>query len=132
MLFRYARTKQSTKLQSLSGALILKNMNTWEPISESHLLGLIEVSEYEMYASTKLVWERIRLPEPEKWHQSSMGVEGGGFWVVATYGKTCLYYNDIEDGFNESPFNEWGTIDEYWCNQIGLHHYVSSVFTSKA
>lgn len=106
-------------------------MSTWEPISESHLLGLIEVSEYEMDVSTKLVWERIKLPVPEKWQQSPMGQEGGGFWVVATYGKTCLYYNDIEDGFNESPFNEWGKIDEYWCNQTELHHYVSSVFTSK-
>ncbi len=102
-------------------------MSTWTPISESHLLGLIEVSEYEMDDYSKFLWEQIKLPKQEKWKQSPMGDEGGGFWVVATYGKTCIYYNDIEDGFNQSSFSQWGTIDKYRCSQIELHHLVHSL-----
>lgn len=103
-------------------------ISTWQPISKSHLKGLIEVSEYEMSSSQRKLWEKIKLSSPEKWAQSPMGDEGGGFWVVAVYGRNCLYYNDIEDGFNESKFSSWGVIDEYWCNQIELHHFIASVF----
>lgn len=106
-------------------------MSTWKPITESHLLGIIEVSEYEMDALTKKVWDKIKLTTPEKWQQSPMGDEGSGFWVVGIYGSNCLYYNDIEEGFNDSPFKEWGKIEEYWCNQTELHHYVYSLFCSK-
>ncbi|MBB3059923.1 hypothetical protein [Microbulbifer rhizosphaerae] len=107
-------------------------MSTWEPIKKSHLEGIIEVSEYEMGPEARLVWEKIKLPEVQKWLQSPMGDEGGGFWVVAIYGNKCLYYNDIEDGFNESSFKEWGTIEEYWCNQTELHHFIASTFVSRS
>lgn len=34
-----------------------------------------------------------------------------------------LWFNDIEEGFNVSRFEEAGLIpdDEYWCNQDELH-----------
>jgi hypothetical protein len=104
-------------------------MSTWKPISKNHLEGLIDVSEYEMSSSQRIVWEKVRLPSPEKWVQSPMGDEGGGFWVVAVFGCSCLYYNDIEDGFNQSKFSTWGVIDEYCCNQLELHHFIASVFS---
>lgn len=107
-------------------------MSDWKPISRSHLEGLIEVSEHEMNPSQRLIWEKIKLPCPEKWQQSPMGDEGGGFWVVAVYGEHCLYYNDIEDGFNESRFSHWGTINDYWCSQVDLHHFIASVFTASS
>ena len=32
-----------------------------------------------------------------------------------------IWYNDIEEGFNVSTFEEYGTIKELWCNQSELH-----------
>lgn len=103
-------------------------MNNWKPITKSHLEGIIEVSEYEMDQPSKVVWEKVKLPSIEKWTNSPLGDEGGGFWVVAVYGKNCLYYNDIEEGFNESVFQNWGVIDHYYSNQIELHHFINSAF----
>ena len=105
-------------------------MSTWKPITKSHLEGIIEISEFEMSPRAKSVWQKIKLPDLQKWKQSPLGNEGGGFWVVAVYGSSCLYYNDIEDGFNESTFIQWGEIDEYFSNQSELHHFLESVFIS--
>jgi hypothetical protein len=102
-------------------------MSTWEPISEKELLGLIENSEWSMNEFQKSLWNIIKLNKPEKWTQHPWGDQGNGFWVVATYGNKCLYYNDIEEGFNESPFNVWGNIEEYFSNQIELHEFIGSI-----
>lgn len=57
-----------------------------------------------------------------------MGEEGGGFWVVAILGKSVIYYNDIEEGYNLSPFIKYGEIENYYCNQIELHEMIKSLF----
>lgn len=64
-------------------------------------------------------WERIRI-EPEKWQCSPWGDESGGFWVVAELPGRVVWYNDVEEGFNTSPFTTRGIIGEYRCNQTGL------------
>ncbi len=40
-----------------------------------------------------------------------------------------LWFNDIEEGFNVSRFEEAGQIphDEYWCNQDELHLVLRSL-----
>jgi len=48
------------------------------------------------------------------------GDQGAGFWVVALVGRTVIWYNDIEEGFNRSRYSAYGTIDDYWCNQDEL------------
>lgn len=100
---------------------------TWKPLSQTALEGLIEVAEYAMEPEALALWELIRVP-PEKWQLSPWGDLGGGFWVVAVLGKKCLWYNDIEDGFNLSPFEEWGCIAKYWCNQTTLSELMHSYF----
>jgi len=40
--------------------------------------------------------------------------------VVAIYGKTIIWYNDIEEGFNHSSYRQYGEIKECWCNQDNL------------
>jgi hypothetical protein len=70
---------------------------------------------------SRAAWQRIRI-EPARWQCSPEGDEGGGFWAVAIDGDRVLWFNDIEDGFNWSPFSERGTIDEYGCEQAGLAH----------
>jgi len=59
-----------------------------------------------------------------KWQENTYGAMGGGFWVVAIYGSTVVWYNDIEDGFNQSKWTTPGTIDEYWCNQTELQDVI--------
>ncbi|MHA3772588.1 hypothetical protein ACXR0O_13715 [Verrucomicrobiota bacterium sgz303538] len=86
-----------------------------------------------MTSPQRALWNLIAV-KPRKWKQSPWGDDGGGFWVVALAGERCLYFNDIEDGFNWSRFSTYGTIDEYWCNQSELRHVVSalthSIFSS--
>ena len=67
------------------------------------------------------LWHLIRTP-PEKWALHPWGDLGGGFWVVAVFGRSALWYNDIERGFNVSRFQTEGVIPsgEYWCNQDPL------------
>ena len=48
------------------------------------------------------------------------GRRGPGLWVVAIVGRTVIWYNDIEEGFNRSRYSAYGTIDDYWCNQDEL------------
>jgi len=62
------------------------------------------------------LWEVVKI-DPEKWTQEPWGDEGGGFCVVAIYGNTVIWYNDIEEGFNRSTYESYGRIIEYWCNQ---------------
>jgi hypothetical protein len=35
-------------------------------------------------------------------------------------GRSAVWYNDIEEGFNRSRYSAYGTIDDYWCNQDEL------------
>jgi hypothetical protein len=72
-------------------------------------------------------WERIRV-RPVKWALPPWGDEGDGFWVVAVAGQECVWYNDIEEGFNVSRFETFGRIADYWCNQSELQHCVGGFF----
>jgi hypothetical protein len=64
-------------------------------------------------------WARIRI-EPEKWRCSPWGDKTGGFWAVAIDGDRVLWFNDIEDGFNWSPYSTRGTIAQYGADQLDL------------
>jgi hypothetical protein len=82
----------------------------WKPTNIDELEAMIEESELDMSKGYRKFWDYIKI-NPEKWDLSPMGDEGGGFWVVAVIGKTCIYYNDIEEGFNMSSYETFGRID---------------------
>ena len=94
-------------------------MAEWAPISEAALLDRVAQGVARMSAAQKRVWEAVRV-DPQRWQQHPYGDAGGGFWVVAIIGRTVLWFNDIEDGFNRSRYSSYGTIDDYWCNQDEL------------
>jgi hypothetical protein len=102
-------------------------MSTWKPIQKEDLLESISNSEWIMGELARSLWELLRLRAPEKWHQSPWGNEGGGFWVVAVFGNFCIYFNDIEDGFNVSRYSRWGEIEEYYTNQLTLAELMESL-----
>lgn len=100
----------------------------WEPTSKDELLAMIEVAEFSMGPPVLAFWKRIRV-SPVKWQLSPWGDMGGGFWVVAVIGQGCVWYNDIEDGFNMSRFETFGRIAEYWCNQTELEPCIGDYFS---
>jgi hypothetical protein len=104
-------------------------MVEWTPISEHQLRDRIAQGESRMSESDRHLWNAIRI-EPEKWQQHPYGDNGNGFWVVALIGKTIVWYNDIENGFNRSRFIDYGTIDEYWCNDDELDTTVAYLRSS--
>ena len=91
----------------------------WTPISLQQLRRRIAQGESRMPDADRRLWNAIRV-EPEKWQQHPYGDAGGGFWIVALIGRTVLWYNDVEEGFNRSSYSEYGAIDDYWRNDDEL------------
>ncbi|OJW21681.1 MAG: hypothetical protein BGO49_10030 [Planctomycetales bacterium 71-10] len=95
----------------------------WNPISLDDLSEQVAASLAQMEDVERTLWEMVRVP-PVKWRLHPWGDLGGGFWIVGLIGRRAIWYNDIEHGFNVSPYDETGTIAEYWCNQDELHHVI--------
>ena len=94
-------------------------MSQWQPITEDALLKRIAQGEARMTAAQSRIWHAVRI-QPQKWRQDPYGFEGNGFWAVGLIGKTVIWYNDREEGFNRSRYASHGTIEDYWCNQDEL------------
>ena len=92
---------------------------TWEPLGEEALWDMINAETARMGIRQRRFWEAMRI-FPAKWRLPVWGDEGGGFWAVALMGELVLWYNDIEDGFNISPYSDYGVIGEYRCSQEEL------------
>jgi hypothetical protein len=99
----------------------------WQPIPLEELDALVSESVGKSDVPSRNLFAALRI-EPEKWALSPWGDKGGGFWVVGVLGRTAIWYNDIEDGFNVSRFEEWGRLSEYWCNQLELTHVLARLF----
>jgi len=104
-------------------------MIEWSPISKQALDDRIAQGIARMSAAQRHLWNAIRI-DPEKWRQHPYGDNGDGFWVVAIVGRTVLWYNDIEEGFNRSRYSTYGTIDDYWCNLDELEVAVQYLLTA--
>jgi len=94
-------------------------MVEWQPITEVALRKRIAQGVARMSAACRRLWEAVRV-EPEKWALHPYGDAGGGFWVVAIIGRSVIWYNDIEEGFNRSRYSCHGRIDDYWRNDDEL------------
>ena len=105
-------------------------MVQWQPIAEVALRARVAQGEARMSAAQLRMWETIRI-EPEKWQQHPYGDAGAGFWVVALAGRTVIWYNDVEEGFNRSRYSVYGTIDDYWCNEdeleVTMQYFMSAL-----
>ena len=93
----------------------------WKPITATGLRALLARELEDCSVEEREYFDRVRIP-PVKWRLAPWGDGGGGFWAVAIHGRRVLWYNDIEEGFNVSPFDVEGSIpeSEYWCNQDTL------------
>ncbi|WP_230141937.1 hypothetical protein [Pedobacter sp. Bi36] len=84
----------------------------WTPISLIELEEWISRGESKLEGEPLNFWNLIKIV-PQKWQEKEYGKEAGGFWVVAIFGNAVVFYNDIEDGFNISPYAAYGQISEY-------------------
>lgn len=91
----------------------------WTPIPLEELYDLILHAENTMRGELERLWELVKI-FPEKWRQAPYGNTGGGFWVVAVCGRRIIWYNDIEEGFTISRYEQYGRFAEYWRNQDSL------------
>jgi hypothetical protein len=91
----------------------------WPPISIDKIKLLILQTELTMDYKALNLWNLIKVT-PHKWQEKSFGDDRGGFGGGCFFGNQIIYYNDIEDGFNISPFEIYGVIDQYNCNQSEL------------
>jgi hypothetical protein len=91
----------------------------WKPTSLAYLSAMIAENLEDCAPELRALYARTAIP-PEKWARSPWGDCGGGFWAVAVHEGRVLWYNDIEEGFNVSPFSRWGEIGDYVCNQDEL------------
>lgn len=91
----------------------------WSPVTKQELVNEMEASRKRMSDTQGRFWKAVRI-EPEKWQQHPFGDQGGGFWVVGLVGRSALWYNDIEEGFNLTRYSKWGQIDEYGAEQDQL------------
>lgn len=103
-----------------------KEIVKWQPMTEEEIWDEINSAYKRMSTSQQNLWEVIRI-DPEKWQLSPWGDEGKGFWVVAVLGRTVVWYNDIEEGFNRSTYTNYGVINEYWCNQDELEWTIQHI-----
>jgi len=71
-------------------------------------------------------WEAMRI-SPVRWQCSPWGDDRDGLWVIAEHDGMVVYYNEVEGGFNTSPFAERGVIAEYYCNQNSFHEFLGSL-----
>lgn len=99
---------------------------TWTPITLAELNRLIAAQLPEAHSAPFRLWTMIRIA-PEKWAEPTCGNEGGGFWAVALVGRNVVWYNDIEEGFNISPFTTAGTIDGCGYEEYELHHVLQQL-----
>ncbi len=91
----------------------------WAPISAEEIREIINEAQVDMSTTEKRLWEHVSII-PEKWEQEPYGSQGEGFWAVGLIGRSVIWYNDIEEGFNISKYQAYGKIDEYCCNQDDL------------
>ena len=98
----------------------------WTPISLTELEEWISRGESKLKGVALNLWNLIKI-QPQKWQESEYGNEGGGFWVVAIFGNTVIYFNDIEEGFNLSSYTTYGQISEYCCEQSEIDWVILSL-----
>lgn len=101
-------------------------MVEWKPIDQDALGARIAGGEARMTPTQLRLWYAIRV-EPAKWQQHPYGVMGDGFWAVGVIGRTVMWFNDIEDGFNRSVYSTYGVIEDYLCNQDELELAVAQL-----
>ena len=108
---------------------MINNFSMRKPNNKDSILKDIEYCNDILFSKPDCLkfWEYIKI-QPEKWIEKTKGKEDGGFWIVGIIGKSVIYYNDIEEGYNLSSFTNYGEIDHYYPNQMDLYQMIESLY----
>lgn len=100
----------------------------WTPIGLAELQEWIDRGLVAASDDVRALYQQI-VRRPIKWQLHPWGDSAGGFWVVGVLDSQVVWFNDIEEGFNVSSFEQEGVIptDQYWCNQDELHWCLHSL-----
>ena len=96
------------------------------PILMEKINNIIINDELKMENEDLKIWNSIKV-DLIKWDINNHGKPYDEFWIAGLIGKNVLWYNDIEDGWNISTWNTYGTINEYWCNQDDLISAIKNI-----
>lgn len=95
-------------------------------MDEAQLWDLINDAWDRMSLPQKRLWEMVRV-EPKRWKQMPYGIHDGGFWVVGIVGPIAIWFNDHEDGFQYTAYDQPGEISEYGSLQFDLEDILQHV-----
>ncbi|MGX1785226.1 hypothetical protein ACWIGM_00730 [Bosea sp. NPDC055332] len=97
----------------------------WSPATEQFIRDQIKLETAKMSAAQLRIWELVATA-PEKW-AITRGDDAGDYWIVAIFGSSVVWYNDIEEGFDVSSYSVFGEIDEYFASQFELRHIMGQI-----
>jgi len=97
-------------------------------MTESEMTKFLADSETSLEPPARRLWQLIRTP-PVRWQLPPWGDAFGGFWVVGFFGQSVVWYNEIEEGFNCSQFENRGVIGNYFCNQDDVFHTMNALLS---
>jgi hypothetical protein len=95
-------------------------------MSQAEISEIISASISQMTRGQRQFFHAIRI-YPEKWKAANGRDTEERFWVVGVIGQRVIWYNEIEEGFNVSPYQTYGAIEELWCNQDKLEWVVQAL-----
>ena len=105
--------------------------DTWKPVSLELLNAILADDEQNIPDTYRELWNKIKVT-PEKWamalDQKLYGVSNSDrYWIVGKYKNHVIWYQDVEEGFNCSPYFKPGVIaemgwetDELWVSFLWL------------
>jgi len=98
----------------------------WLPATEQFIHEQVKIETKNMSAAQLRIWECVAVA-PEKWVIKRDDDLAGNYWVVAIFGRSVVWYNDIEEGFDVSLYSIFGEIDEYFASQFELRHIMEQI-----
>jgi hypothetical protein len=91
---------------------------SWKPTNRREIEEILAQQVADLSEDERQAFERFRL-EPYQAPITRYGKNEKVF-VVARNGDEVMYWEDVEEGFNISPFDRSGQITQHWCNQDSL------------
>lgn len=99
----------------------------WSNITLDELSNMILQFETGEEGEIHNLWNLIKI-KPEKWKIKTKRLGSDAeFWVTGIFGSSVIWYNDIEEGFNISKYDQIGLIKEYVCNQDDLKYPLNNL-----
>lgn len=99
-------------------------MNQWSSFTKKELDFEIFIQEQELENDVLKIWNKAKI-KPELWYCND--VIESYFWVVAIIDENLIWYNDITENFQKTPFKTQGFIDQYKAQNKSLNDMIKEI-----